>query len=151
MCVVCSNNFIYFIGGTALANGPKRIQLAEARRYDLISDTWDKIAVIQEPRSRAHGVAGHEKIFIVGGCNGNLDLESCEVYHEATNEWQFAASLKKPSLSRATLLCVDGKVYLFNGSFYSWRSEKDGVIDCYDFDRNEWKEKTRIPIPLLIA
>ena len=149
MCVVCSGNFIYFIGGTALANGPKRIQLAEADRYDLISDTWDKIADIQEPRSRAHGVAGHGKIFIVGGYNGNLDLESCEVYHEATNEWQFAASLRKPSLSRATLLCVDGKVYLFNGSFYSWRSEKDGVIDCYDFDRNEWKEKTRIPIEMI--
>ena len=46
MCVVCSDNFIYFIGGSALNDTPKRI-LADAGRYDLISNTWDKIGDIQ--------------------------------------------------------------------------------------------------------
>ena len=150
MCVVCSDNFIYFIGGTALNDTPKRI-LADADRFDLISNTWDKIGDIHEPRYDAHGAAGQGKIFIVGGYNGNIHLESCEVFLEATNEWQFTATLKKPFLSRATLLCAEGKLYLFNSFLYRWKSDEGGILDCYDPDRNEWEEKTPIPIEMIRA
>jgi len=137
-CIVCSNNFIYFIGGTAVTNGPERV-LAAADRYDTISNTWDKVADIREPRSEAYGAAGQGKIFIAGGHkNGSILLESCEMYHEARNEWQLIASPRMSSFCRTTL-CVDGKLYLFT-DFSS--SENDGVIDCYDPDRNEWEEKT---------
>ena len=147
MCVVCSDNFIYFIGGSALNDTPKRI-LADAGRYDLISNTWDKIGDIQEPKYDAHGAAGQGKIFIAGGYNGNIHLESCEVFHEATNEGQFIATLKKPFLSRATLLCAEGKLYLFNSFLYRWKSDEGGILDCYDPDRNEWEEKAPIPIEM---
>ena len=149
MCYVCSNNFIYFIGGTVLTNGQRRI-LADAERYDLNSNTWDKIADIQEPRTGdVHGAAGHGKIFIAGGYNNAIHLQSCEVYHEATNEWHFIASLERSSLGLSALLCVESKLYLLNGTFFSYRYEKDGVIACYDPERNEWDEKTAIPIEMI--
>ena len=148
ICVVFSNTFVYFIGGTALRNRQKRT-LADAGRYDMISNTWHKIADIQEPRHGALGAAGDGRIFIAGGHNGTIDLENCEVYHEATNEWHFIASLRDTVTSSAFLLCVDSKLYLLNRFLLSWRYEKDGIIECYDPDKNEWEEKTRIPAEMI--
>ena len=147
-CVVCSDNYIYFIGGTALRNGQKRI-LADVDRYDLISNTWDKIADIQEPRYGAYGAAGHGKIFIAGGSNGNIHLKNCEVYHEAANEWQFIGTLERWPTYLSDLLIVDSKLYLVDNSLYLCQQEKHGVIAYYDPDRNEWEKTTPIPLELI--
>ena len=147
MCVVCSDRFIYFIGGIAVRVTPM-MTLAAVDRYDLISDTWDKIADIQERRSKAYGAAGHGKIFIAGGYNGTIDLESCEVYHEATNEWHFIASLKKSSSCLSALLCVGSNLYALKSSSVSYRLKKNGVFARYDPDRDEWEETT--PLPLIM-
>ena len=112
--------------------------LAVVDRYDLISNTWDKIADIQERRSKAYGAAGHGKIFIAGGYNGTIDLESCEVYHEATNESHFRASLKKSSCLSA-LLCVYSNLYALKSSSFSYRLKKNGVFARYDPDRDNDK------------
>jgi len=147
-CVVCSDNYIYFIGGTAVRNGQKRI-LADVDRYDLISNTWDKIADIQEPRYGAYGAAGHGKIFIAGGSNGNIHLKNCEVYHEAANEWQFIGTLERWPTYLSDLLIVDSKLYLVDNSLYLCQQEKHGVIAYYDPDRNEWEKTTPIPLELI--
>ena len=46
-----------------------------------------------------------------------------------------------------TLLGVDDKLYCFIRLICAW-NRKD-KIDCYDFEKNEWKEKTQIPFDKL--
>ncbi|CAH3147215.1 unnamed protein product [Porites lobata] len=119
--------------------------LGSADRYDLINDTWENLANLQLPRWYARATATHHKIFVVGGVKGDLLAESCEMYDEDTKEWHFVARLRKTPFDHynPTLLGVDNKLYCLIRLICAW-NRKD-KIDCYDFEKNEWKEKTQIP------
>ena len=42
------------------------------------------------------------------------------------------------------VVCADDKVFLV--SIYERQERKSGIIECYDPDKDEWKEKTQIPL-----
>ena len=149
VCVVARDNFVYFIGGGYCS--PDRYEiLASADRYDLINDTWEKLATLQLPRWYARATATHHKIFVVGGVKGDLLAESCEMYNEDSKEWHFVARLRKTPFDHynPTVLGVDDKLYCLIQLICAW-NRKD-KIDCYDFEKNEWKEKTQIPFEELL-
>ena len=148
VCVVAKDNFVYFIGGGYCSPDRHEI-LASADRYDLINDTWENLANLQLPRWYARATATHHKIFVVGGVKGDLLAESCEMYDKDTKEWHFVARLRKTPFDHynPTLLGVDDKLYCLIRLICAW-NRKD-KIDCYDFEKNEWKEKTQIPFDKL--
>ena len=146
ICVVAKDNYIYFLGGRPNHVHMQESDLADCDRYDLSTNTWDKMADLQEPRAGAFGAAAYGKIFVFGGC---LD-SSCEVYDKTTNEWHFIASLKSPDVFNSTVVCVDDEVLLV--SVYKYQQDEPGIIECYDPHEDEWKEKSRISLewtPLL--
>ena len=111
-------------------------------RYDLIKNKWDKITEIQEARKGACGAAAYGKVFIAGGTD-RLS-RNCEVYDEITNEWQFIASVNM-ELSfpyKGRMICVDYSLYVIGGCL----DNENRAIERYDPDRNEWIEKTVLPI-----
>ena len=148
VCIVVKDNFVYFIGGGYCSPDRHEI-LASCNRYDLINDTWENLANLQLPRWYARATATHHKIFVVGGVKGDLLAESCEMYDEDTKEWHFVARLRKTPFDHynPTLLGVDNKLYCLIRLICAW-NRKD-KIDCYDFEKNEWKEKTQIPFDKL--
>ena len=106
ICLVAEDNFIYFLGGMNSASTDfygRYQKLRYTDRYDLKTNTWDKIGDLQEPRSDACGAAAHRKIFIAGG--GSWVTPSCEVYNETTNTWQYAKGLLF-FRDASTLMCV---------------------------------------------
>ena len=147
MSIVAKDNFIYFLGGSmveASRNYPYTRAyetLRDANRYELSTNTWDKIADLQEARCDACGAAAYGKVFILCGLEvlrpiRFSELKSCEVYDETTNEWHFIASLVYFPLAVLTA-CAD-MLYVLN--------EHPGItcdidIRCYDPDKNEWTEK----------
>ena len=145
VCAVATeNNFIYFLGGSLEQDNGQCKALPDADRYDLSTNTWDKMADLQEPKRDACGAAAYGKIYIVGG--GKDCPLSCEVYHEATNEWQFIASPKMESFS--TCLFADDKLCLVKGSISSKGNpnQQDSIIKYYDPDKNEWQEIAPLPL-----
>lgn len=71
MCIVAKDNFIYFLGGSmveAIGNYTCPYEtLRDANRYDLSTNTWDKIADLQEARCDACSAAACGKVFILCG------------------------------------------------------------------------------------
>ena len=147
ICVVAQDNFVYFLGGYA---DDRHEVLSNADRYDLSTNRWEKIADLQVPRWYARGVAAYRNIFIVGGVNKDSFPESCEMYDTTTNEWQFIARLRKTPFDHYNprLLSADSKLYSLICCICAW-NRKDR-IDCYDPDKNEWNEKTQIPLESLL-
>ena len=149
ICVVTKGNFIYFLGGYE-RNWHRTLNNAD--RYDVSTNTWDKIADLQEPRRDACSASAYGKIFIAGGKFGNhLALSTCEVYNETTNEWQYTErSTDILSFFDTNLMSVGGKLYhMKSGGFIYQGLPEDRVIECYDADSNRWKKKTEIPLRLL--
>ena len=146
ICVVAKDNFIYFLGGYSEAQFET---LKNADRYDLSTNSWDKVAELQEPRQNASGAATNGKIFIAGGVSSNDISKSYEVYFESTNEWQlFMTRFERTPLDSfsPTLLCVDNTLYLLiRYMIFCSPNLKDEIGCLYELQGNEWREKTQIP------
>ena len=145
VCAVASdNNFIYFLGGSLRQDNGQCKALPDADRYDLSTNTWDKISDLQEPKRNTCGAAACGKIYVVS--RGEDNSVSCEVYDETTNEWHFMASPKMKNFS--TCLCADDKFFLVKGSISSKenQNQQDSIIECYDPDKNEWQEIAPLPL-----
>ena len=154
ICVVAKDNFIYFLGGLLAPSGDESKTLTDAAdRYDLSTNSWDKIADLQVPRCNGYeavAAVAYGKILIAGGRVEFGDLIA-ETYDERTNEWQIIPS---PSLMQNKLpvspswMCADGKLFVFS-RFINSRSQTGKIIKCFDPDSDSWKEITRIPLEVL--
>ena len=146
ICVVAKGNFIYFLGGFARGK-----ILKDADTYDLGTNTWRKIADMQQPREDAFGTAAYGKVFISGGYLQSCESRSqtCEVYHETTNEWHFIAEWKTAWFcsyrsAKHILVGADSKVYLL--TLYSRHLFQEESIDCYEPEINQWITATKMAI-----
>ena len=140
ICIVAKDSFIYFVGGRR-----SNMELKDADRYDLSKNKWQKISDMQKARQWAYGAAAYGKLFVTDNGRSYQEERTCEVYLETTNEWQFIASLRIPRTRQGCMMCVDGKLYVL--SDYVWSvSGTRGKIECYNPDKNEWREQTEIPI-----
>ena len=144
ICIVCKDNFVYFLGGYAEDREDR--YLRDADRYDLNTNKWDKIAELRLHRQNAQGAVAYGKIFIAGGTN-DYSPTTCEMYKESTDVWQLIASMRVTILDyRPNLLCgmvcTDGKLYAMNHFIKYSRSFRG--IECYDHNKDAWNEKTRI-------
>ncbi|XP_078347073.1 kelch-like protein 15 [Oculina patagonica] len=146
VCIVAKDYFIYFIGGVERRR-TGYYYLRDVDRYDLRKNQWDKVADIEIARSSATGAAANGKIFIAGGTNlmGSLpEAWRCEVFIEATNEWQFTSKLGLYPWSTPQLLSVDNRLYVLakvaNIFWVSRPVSYQREIKCYDPDKNEWSQ-----------
>ena len=140
ICIVAKDSFIYFVGGRQ-----SNMQLKDADRYDLGRNKWDKIPDMQRARQWAYGAVAYERLFITDNGRSHQEERTCEVYLETTNEWQFIASLRIPRTRQGCMMCVDGKLYVLSDSVWSVSGTR-GKIECYDPEKDEWREQTEIPI-----
>ena len=145
--VVVKDNFVYFLGGLARRTNFLGYSLTDADRYDLTTDTWDKIADLHEPRFNADGAVAYGKIFVGEGTWEADLLKTYEVYDEGANEWQ---TIPKPCVSvfRPIWVCADSRLFAIN-RFIDSRLLESRIIECYDPDSNSWKQVTQIPIEML--
>lgn len=150
-CVVAMDKCLYVIsGGWERQESQNSIFQASkyAGRFNTVENKWEEIASMQEPRFSACGVSAHGKIFIAGGLNfgrnDHLFMQTCEVYDASTNEWQFVASLKAPRAD-ASMLCIEGTLYVVGGVHDIHRTHPALAIERYDLEKNKWKKKTKIP------
>ena len=154
--VVAKDNFVYFLGGLARRSTYLGYSLTDADRYDLTTDTWDKIADLCKPRynhyavNSACGSVAYGNIFIAGGTRDNGDIKTCEVYDERANEWHVIepSLIQYKSPLAPHWVCADGRLFVFNSDI-NRRSREDRTIECYDPDSDLWKEVTQIPLEML--
>ena len=150
ICIVVKDNFIYFLGGSHIDLKGCYLEekaLKDVDRYDLRTNTWEKMGDLQQARIGANGAVVNEKVFIVGRWVNKFRLvESCEVYHEDTSEWNFVQGwIPRAHLWHSnrdpldySFVCVDGMLYLV----MLWRDDSLS-IECYDPERNEWYKKAQ--------
>ena len=147
VCLVSLEKYLYAVGGHSPPMFERRICLCAASRYDTILDMWEKIAHIQKARHSAFGAAAVEKVFFAGGyasVGSECMSQTCETYNVLTNEWQFIANLTMPR-AMTSMVCVEGKLYVLGGRVSSLGRT---AVECYDREKNQWKEHTVLPSPV---
>lgn len=76
-CIALSNsNFIYLIGGST----PYEMKLTLVERFEIDSLSWRICASMREKRSGCACVELNEKIYVIGGSDGERALKTAEMY-----------------------------------------------------------------------
>ena len=60
-CAVSMGDFLYVLGG---------LNKRQAKRFDTVENKWERIADMNEEKTRGCGAAAHGKIFVAGGAGG---------------------------------------------------------------------------------
>ena len=159
-CAVAMENYLYICGGYIYQYSSGQVIMKTTARFNTATNEFELLSEMKIERSHACGCAAHGKIFIAGGKTGDRCLNtntfetSCEVYNIETNEWQLIASLNAPRYD-ASMVCFKGTLYVVGG-VHSGSYNYDGcslalTVESYDFENNEWKQTTEIPIGTVLS
>ncbi|KAG9493805.1 kelch repeat and BTB domain-containing protein 11 [Eleutherodactylus coqui] len=129
-CGVCVLYNYLFIAGGIKGSGDKAKLCDQVFCYNPLTDTWDKVRPLSQPRSQLKLVALDGYLYAIGGeC-----LFTVEKYDPRLDRWSAVASLPKGAFAVAhEATTCNGEIYVSGGTLF-YRLLK------YDPKRNEWQE-----------
>ncbi|ESO11571.1 hypothetical protein HELRODRAFT_96746 [Helobdella robusta] len=93
--VAVCNEFLYAVGGhDAPSSNPASSRFDCVERYDPKTDTWTAVAPISSPRDAVGVCVLGDKLFAVGGYDGQRYLNDVEAFDTHLNEWSEVAPLR---------------------------------------------------------
>ena len=135
LCALSLNGLVYAIGGH---DGQQGLNTVE--RYDPSDDQWEYVASMDEKRSFASATVMDNKILVVGGTGDFfLPLQNCELYDPTTDVWSLLRAELCVPRSNAAIGKAKNKIFVFGGIY------SNGIVECYEKDKEEWTEVGKIP------
>ena len=125
--IVASKGFIYCIGGDVGVLGA----IDRVERLNVVSQTWDEVAPMNEMRYNASAVECNEKIIVAGGWDGYVDLNSVEKYDPDVNQW----TIMKPMMRERLLF----RLHSIEENLIAVGGEYHGTIEKYDSSNDRWE------------
>ena len=115
------------------------MQFSQARvaliaRYDPITNQWNRMPSMTLVRSDACATTKDNKIFVIGGFDGDTVHSAVEVFNPEDQTWTFTASLSTPRSGVRAISCK-GKLCVIGG-FNGERRLK--TIEVLDEQKGEW-------------
>lgn len=88
------NGFVYAVGGhDAPASNPTSSRFDCVERYDPKTDTWTIVAPISSARDAVGVCLLGDRLYAVGGFDGQQYISAVESYDAQNNEWTKVAPL----------------------------------------------------------
>lgn len=139
---------IYVMGGclppSSDPGGPPSAILTTVQIYDPGTNTWSTGNAMPVPRHQFSAVpAPNGNIYIIGGTDGNTELNRVDVYNPQTNSWQAASPMSTARRCLASVLGADGKIYAIGG-LAGDASLK--TVEVFDLANNTWTSSTPLSV-----
>ncbi|XP_073249603.1 kelch-like protein 12 [Porites lutea] len=143
-CGVADGYHLYMIGGCDSYYFGGNSGATTVLRIDIHAEkgNCEEVAPMNEGRYNAFGTAMNGKIYVAGGKQRSLVLNTCEMYDPATNEWQMMPSLDVLRYS-SSMVCFQGSLYVIGG--FNNRS-RELSVEMFDTSTNKWIKRSTIPI-----
>jgi N-acetylneuraminic acid mutarotase len=102
---------------------------------------WMSGAVMPSERSEVAVAEVREKIYVLGGFRGELELE---IYDPSMDRWSRGAAIPR-AVHHAAAVGLNGKIYLIGGYVDGWMPSDE--VHEYDPASNVWRALARMPTP----
>ena len=124
--------------------------------YNPDNNTWTrKNSALKKSGGNASCVLNN-KLYLFGGLKDTLEnltgQKDVHIYDPATNEWEeLLPGMNHIRGKGATACAYDGKVYVFGGGYYIYKSNHytAGKPERYDPLENSWTDLAEMPVPVL--
>lgn len=156
--VVAHDIYLYAFGGFTYSEShtPNWKSVSQVDRYNTLTDTWETVGNLAEPRSSYSAVKVGEKVYILAGWNSTPkyigDKEGkfhrlVEVFNLKTETFEGEEVLLPNPLRRAvTAVAVDKKIIILGG--ISQGGQHFSLIDAvteYNTETGQWSELEPLP------
>lgn len=109
--VATANGHLYVMGGQdAAANSPISSRFDCVERYDPTTETWTTVSTMSGKRDSVACTPFGDKLYAIGGYDGNVYLKSVEAYDPVSNEWISLAPLKT-GRAGSCAVAVDNRLF----------------------------------------
>jgi N-acetylneuraminic acid mutarotase len=131
--------FIYVVGGWNTTDHFRSVERFDTRAPE---KGWQQMAAMLEQRSEVAAVVFNNKIYAIGGYDGQSFLSSVEVYDPVSDSWQKTASMITARAWPAVTV-LDNKLFVVGGRI----SPNLLLNNCeiYDPVMDTWEVSTPIP------
>lgn len=137
------NTDIYVYGGTT-ALGSDAPALNTLRRFDTVTNTWTKLTgLVRSPTARTYACSGiiNGKLYIVGGTNAGVTVNTIDIYDIATNTWLAPIALPYSRTSGEAVV-LDNILYLIGGRV---NGEYSSNMDGFNPVNSSFTTATEVP------
>jgi N-acetylneuraminic acid mutarotase len=107
------------------------------------SDSWTTMAPMPTARGQFGVAVVNGKIYVIGGTNDGMPLNTVEVYDPKTNQWLTETPMPTARSSFATAV-YHNQIYVIGGTVGSGFV---GNNEVYDPASHKWQTKTSMPTP----
>jgi len=124
---------LYVVGG--FSNGT-----TSGHVFRLTGDHWDEVTGLRHARGALGLVGLGDKLYAIGGNDGNKQVAATEVFDTATRVWQDVAPLPTPRNHVAAF------VYRGMACVAGGRTPNVASVDCYDPGAAAWQTEPSLPM-----
>lgn len=132
------NGKLYVIGGSESYTN-------KVEMYDPVTNKWETKSPMPTGRGYFTTSVVNNKIYCIGGFNGNSILNKLEVYDPATDTWETKANMPT-SRGYLTSSVMDNLIYVIGGANEN-NNIKTSTVEMYNPATDTWETKTRMPTP----
>jgi N-acetylneuraminic acid mutarotase len=136
------NYEIYYMGGIPCY--PIVDPTMTFMKYNPATDTWFNLTDLPAPRTYLGAAATNNRIYAIGGSNGNESKDTIFEFDPSTNSWQTKSSMPVP-LEAFGIATVNDRIYVIGGlsTFLSGTPCKS--VFEYDPSNDTWMTKPDMP------
>ncbi len=141
LALVAHGGAVYALGGE-----DDGVPLGAVAVYDPDGDAWSELAPMPSTRFGLAAAAVGDRIYVFGGkTNGDVVLDTLEVYDPAADSWTNAvAQMPRPRTAFAAVV-HQGLIYLVGGE--DEQGTPIAAVDVYDPQADSWSEAAPMPTP----
>ena len=136
--------FLYIIGGFTKSGFTVWHAVNTVYQYNPTTRTWRERAPMPTARG-ALGVAVYQnKLYAVGGYDGEQNSSATEIYDPNTDAWSTAAPLLAPR-DHLAVAAADSRIYAIGGRSNLKYRQNTSVVEAFDPITNQWENKANLP------
>lgn len=125
---------IYAVGGYG---GGDNSCLDTAERFDLNTNTWERIAPLREGRRALAVVALPDGVYAVGGYSGKQYIATVERYDIQEDRWSVIEPMQSPRCTLSCIVSVPDYRYIYAIGGFSGKPLD--TVERYDVTKEKWE------------
>lgn len=142
---VAVGGFIYVFGGIG-STKQKDPRLDSAERYNINTKKWEDLPRMPTKRTAFSAVAVENKIYIIGGYNGEKWLASVQVFDIQSQTWHDTPVPDMPTARSGCAAVAVGFLIVVTGGRENMNNNLSSV-EVLDTTKNQWKTLSKISVP----
>lgn len=138
------NGTLYVIGGFAKSLLSVWNAVPTVYQYNPVSAAWRELPQMPTARGALGVTVYRDRLYAIGGYDGERNTAAVEVFDPQTNTWSTAASMPT-SRDHLAVVTAGSRIYAIGGRPNLNYRHNMGIVEEYDPGADQWQSRAKLP------